>query len=73
LGLYASMDLIGLFAQQVADATFERDNLVPIKVQEPLPALICGIYQRAAHDQAPAVACLIECFRSCMPSALIGL
>jgi DNA-binding transcriptional LysR family regulator len=66
LGLYASMDLIGLFAQPVAEATFERYNLVQIKTRETLPSLSTGLFQRAAQTQTTAAACLIECFRACM-------
>jgi LysR family transcriptional regulator of abg operon len=66
LSLYESMDLIGFFAKQMADVTFDRYNLVQIPIQETLPPLKTGIFQRAAQAQTTAAACLIECFRSCM-------
>jgi LysR family transcriptional regulator, regulator of abg operon len=64
LEIFGKMDFIGVFTKQFADIQFGRYNLVQIKVQETLPVLQAGMFQRRQYIQTQAAEYFIDCFRA---------
>lgn len=66
LEIYEKMNFIGVFTKKFADLQFERYNLSQIKIQETLPALQAGMFQRQRYIQTQAAEYFIECFKANM-------
>jgi LysR family transcriptional regulator, regulator of abg operon len=62
LDLFESLDFIGLFAESFADINFKRCGLVQVKIEETLPSLHVGVFQRKSHVQTESSAYFIDCF-----------